>query len=115
MTVALTGLTGFVGRHAAAAMLERGLSLRALVRRGAASPHGGHSRLTPVVGDLDDHAALAALCEGAEVVVHCAGLVAALDRDTYLRVNGEGTRNLVRAANRAGVRTFVHVSSLAAR
>lgn len=115
MTVALTGSTGFVGRHAAAAFLDRGLSVRALLRPRAASPLPDHPCLVQVEGRLDDRSCLEELCRGAEVVVHCAGLVAALDPGTYLRVNAEGTRNLVAAARTSGVRKFVHVSSLAAR
>lgn len=112
--VALTGLTGFLGRHAATALLERGVAVRALVRRGRAIP-AATTGLEIVEGDLEDRYALGRLCEGAAAVVHCAGAVTALGARDFVRVNGEGTRAVADAAFHAGVRTFVHVSSLAAR
>lgn len=113
MRVAITGVTGFAGRHAVAALLRRGYRLRALVRRpdAAGLPEG----VDLVPGGLDDERALAALTDGAETVVHLAGAITALDRAAYLAVNTEGTKALAAAALAAGVRRFVHVSSLAAR
>lgn len=111
--IAITGATGFAGRHAVAALARRGHVLRALVRR------PGRADLPPglecVEGSLDDVAALSALTRGADAVVHLAGAITAVDRATYFAVNAAGTVALAEAALAAGVRRFVHVSSLAAR
>lgn len=112
-TIAITGATGFAGRHAVAELLARGHRLRALVRnpQAAGLPDG----VTLVKGDLADRSALEQLAAGAGAIVHLAGALTALDREGYFQVNERGTRALVEATLQAGVGRFVHVSSLAAR
>ncbi len=111
--VAITGGSGFVGGKAVTALLEAGYRVRALVR------NPGKVEFDPEVeiveGGLDDRSALDRLCEDAQCVVHCAGVITALDRAGYDAVNVEGTRELLEAATRAGTARFVLVSSLAAR
>jgi nucleoside-diphosphate-sugar epimerase len=117
--VALTGATGFVGRHLLRRLAAEGWPLRALTRRpGALAPEAAPEAglVTPVVGDLDSEAALAELVAGADVVVHCAGLVAARSAAEFQRVNAEGTARLLRAAVAGGRQPrFLLISSLAAR
>ena len=111
--IAITGATGFAGRHAVAELLLRGHSLRALVRDpGKAGLAAG---IETVKGDLANGAALALLLKGVDAVIHLAGALTALDRADYFRVNEQGTAALADAAQREGVRRFVHISSLAAR
>ena len=112
-TIAITGATGFAGRHAVAELLLRGHRLRALVRDPAKA--GLAAGVETVQGDLADAAALARLVDGADAVIHLAGALTALDREGYFRVNEQGTQALADAAQKAGVRRFVHISSLAAR
>jgi nucleoside-diphosphate-sugar epimerase len=111
MRVAVTGATGFVGGHLAEALLARGDRVKALAR----SPAPGlvEAGAEIVTGTLDDAAALGRLVEGAEVVHHVAGAIAARSESELMRVNGEGTARLAEAARAAGVRRFVYVSSLA--
>jgi len=66
-----------------------------------------------VEGGMGDEAAGLALVDGADVVFHVAGLVAARSEAEFLRVNRDGTRDLAVAAARAGLGRFVLVSSLA--
>ena len=113
--VALTGATGFVGRHLMHRLADEGWQLRALTRRPGAIPDDDTGAVTPVAGDLGSDAALAELVAGADVVVHCAGLVAARSATEFQRVNAEGTARLVRAAAAAGRPRFLLISSLAAR
>lgn len=112
-TIAITGATGFAGRHAVAELLERGHRLRALVR----SPQSADlpDAVELVKGDLSDASALTRLVARADGVVHLAGALTALDAAAYFAVNTQGTRNLADAAQKARVRRFVHISSLAAR
>lgn len=112
-TIAITGATGFAGRHAVSELLLRGFALRALVRDPAKA--GLAAGVETVQGDLADTAALARLVNGADAVIHLAGALTAFDRDGYFRVNAEGTRALADAAQKARTRRFVHISSLAAR
>lgn len=110
-SLAVTGGTGFVGAHLLGAAREAGLHVRALTR-GWRPPEDG---IDWVEGALDRRESLAKLCDGADAVVHVAGLINAPDRAAFERVNVGGTANLIDAARGAGVRRFVHISSLAAR
>ena len=109
-TVAVTGATGFIGRHVTADLLARGFVVRAVVRPG--SPHEAPDGAAAVLAPLEA-AALGEAFAGADTVVHLAGVVSALQPSLYSAVNVEGTRAVARAARAAGAR-LVHVSSLAA-
>lgn len=110
-TLAITGGTGFVGSRLIALAVEAGHQVRALTRREQTE----REHIAWVSGDLHDRAALAKLVEGADAVIHVAGVVNAPDRQGFKSGNIDGTRNMLAAAEEAGVRRFVHVSSLAAR
>jgi nucleoside-diphosphate-sugar epimerase len=111
---ALTGATGFVGRHVLVALREAGWNVRVLTRRPAADDLLG-AGVEPVRGSLDDTASLAALAADADAVIHVAGAIQAPDRVAFLAANSEGTRCVAAAAAaRPGTR-FLYLSSLAAR
>jgi nucleoside-diphosphate-sugar epimerase len=104
--LAVTGTTGFLGRHLAAAALARGHEVRALVRPGRAAPEGAEG----VAGDLADVGALARLVAGADVLFHLAALgVQSRDRDwgRLVEVNVARPLALVDAAARAEVGLMV--------
>jgi nucleoside-diphosphate-sugar epimerase len=109
--LAITGGTGFVGTRLIALAMEAGHEVRALTRRERAETPG----VTWVRGDLDAEDALRTLCEGADAVIHVAGVVNAPDAQGFALGNIDGTRHILEAATAMGVRRFVHVSSLAAR
>lgn len=109
--IALTGATGFVGSTLLDRALAAGHDVRALTRR----PQPHRDGVSWIAGALDDHAALAALVDGADAVVHVAGAVNARDRAGFAAANIAGTEAVVDAARTAGVMRFIHVSSLAAR
>jgi nucleoside-diphosphate-sugar epimerase len=108
----VTGATGAVGGRLVEA-LSREWAVRSLVRGGAESLPG-----EVVPGDLSEIASLERACAGADTVFHLAALLHIVNpgadlESEYARVNVEGTRTLVRAAERAGVRRFVHFSTIA--
>lgn len=109
--LAITGGTGFVGSRLIALAVEAGHQVRALTRREQPARDG----VTWVRGDLDAADALVELCTGADAVIHVAGVVNAPDREGFAHGNITGTANMLAAAQAAGVRRFVHVSSLASR
>lgn len=111
MIVALTGGTGFLGGAVLEIVLAEGHGVRALTRR----PQPDRSGVTWVPGDLSDDAALAALVEDADAVIHVAGAINVADRAAFHAANAEGTRRLAGQAVRANVRRFILVSSLSAR
>jgi nucleoside-diphosphate-sugar epimerase len=113
MRAAVTGATGFVGRHLVEALRERGTVVRCLVRGAARGAELREAGAELVPGALEDAEALHALVGGADVVYHVAGLLAAGTEAELLRVNGEGTARLARAAREAGAGRLLLVSSLA--
>lgn len=110
--VALTGGTGFIGRHLAARLREQGVPLRILARE-APPEEDRLPGIAWVAGDLADAGALRRLVEGVDAVVHAAGLVAASDRRSFHAVNVLGTARLLGVLPHRA--RLVHVSSLAAR
>jgi nucleoside-diphosphate-sugar epimerase len=110
-TVALTGATGFVGRVTLDRLVEAGWQVRALTRRDQPKKAG----VTWVHGALDQPDSLTNLCDGANAVLHVAGVVNAPDAAGFEAGNVTGTANMLAAAKEAGVKRFVHVSSLAAK
>ena len=110
-TLAITGATGFVGSALVAQALAAGHRVRALTRR-AQQPRDG---VTWIEGALDRPDSLERLAAGADAIVHVAGVVNARDRAGFAAGNVDGTAAMLAAAVQAGVRRFVHVSSLSAR
>lgn len=117
MCVALTGGTGFVGRHVLPRLLAAGHTVRALVRD-PAKLHGADGRVHLVRGDLFDDAAVGELVAGADAVVHLVGIIME-DRgagQTFQRIHVDAARRLLDAAKATGrVRRWVHMSALGAR
>jgi uncharacterized protein YbjT (DUF2867 family) len=110
-TLAVTGGTGFVGRILIAIAVAYGWQVRALARR----PQPDQEGVVWVAGALDRPEALAELVAGADAVIHLAGVVNAATRDDFTVANVDGTRATLNAATAAGVKRFIHVSSLSAR
>jgi nucleoside-diphosphate-sugar epimerase len=109
--IAITGATGFVGSAVLDEALAEGHQVRALARRDQTARAG----VEWVRGDLGDTAALAVLVEGADAVIHVAGLTNTPDPATFEAANVTGTANVIAAMKQAGVRRLVFVSSLSAR
>jgi len=109
--LAITGATGFVGKAVLAQAQAQGLAVRALARREQPALPG----IEWVQGTLADPAALEHLVDGADAVMHIAGMVNAPDRAAFEACNSHGTAALIAAMKAKGVARLVHVSSLAAR
>jgi len=109
-TLAVTGGTGFVGGHLVKMALAKGFDVRALTR-GWKPPE---DEIAWIDGALDRPETLEKLCTGADAVIHIAGLISG-SKDAFEAVNVGGTATLIDAARKAGVRRFIHISSLAAR
>jgi nucleoside-diphosphate-sugar epimerase len=112
---AVTGGTGFLGRHVVAALARGGWRVRMLVRRDIAPP--AEAPLAEMTrGDLSDAEALRRLVRGAAAVVHLAGLTKALRRAEFVAVNRDGSARLAQAvAAEAPAARCVLLSSMAAR
>lgn len=103
----VTGAAGFVGRHLVAALAAAGENVRAL---DLVDCEGAET----VIGSIEDAEAAARAVRGADFVFHLAGnaQIWARDARSFDCVNHVGTRVMLEAARRAGVRRFVHCSSL---
>jgi NADH dehydrogenase len=115
MLVALTGSTGYVGRHVVTRLLRHDHEVRALVRRPEKAGWLADRGVEVLRGDLDDAEALGHLVRGAGALVHLVGIIVEVGRQTFARVHDQGTSRLVRAAQDAGVKRLVHMSALGAR
>lgn len=112
MKVLVTGGTGVMGARLVRGLLQRGFTVRVLVRPG--DPLRG--RLDGMTcehaeGDLEDGPSLARACAGMKTVFHLAAVILSPDAAVFDRVNRAGTARLVEAASTAGVSHFVYVSS----
>ena len=107
--IAVTGGTGFVGRHMITALLNQGYRVRALARTPSKLADLEHDDLDILKGSLgnDD----AALIENADVVLHMAGLIKARNLPDIMAVNRDAAGNIARRAQEAGVKRFVLLSS----
>jgi dihydroflavonol-4-reductase len=109
--VLVTGASGFLGWHVARALLERGYSVRALLRNGSRIDQLDVER---VAGDLRDPASLRMAVAGCGLVFHVAAdyRLWAKDTDELYKSNVEGTRHLLQAARDAGVERVVYTSTV---
>ncbi len=113
--VALTGATGFIGQYLLRELPKRGYRLRVLLRRPSSVPIAAASA---VVGDLSRPVNMAAALADIDAVIHTAGIAHAmsgLPEDDYRLLNTEATIGLARAAQRAGAKRFVFLSSIRAQ
>jgi dihydroflavonol-4-reductase len=116
MKAFVTGATGFIGAHLARALLRDGHQVRALARHGSDRRNIAGTPIELVEGDLDDRRRLTEQIAGCDAVFHVAAHYSlwVKDRDSIYRANLGGTENLLAAARAAGVKRFVHTSSVAA-
>lgn len=119
-TAFVTGATGLLGNNLVRALIERGVAVRALARspEKAERQFSGLAGVTVVRGDMADVDGFREALAGVDAVFH----TAAFFRDNYKggrhwpelqRINVDGTARLIAAAHAAGVRRFVHTSSIA--
>jgi dihydroflavonol-4-reductase len=115
MLAFVTGATGFLGSHVARILAEQGADLRLLVRPTSDLRNIEGLNADRVAGDLRDAASIEKAVSGCEVVFHVAAdyRLWVRDPDEMYRSNVEGTRSLLDAARKQGVRRVVYTSSVA--
>ncbi len=114
--IALTGATGFIGRHLLRELPKRGYRLRVLLRRPSATPMDEFE--SAIVGDLAQPLNMSAAIAGGDAVIHSAGLAHAMSGapdDDHRTLNTDATIALARSAQRAGVKRFIFLSSVRAQ
>ncbi len=116
MSVFVTGATGFIGGNLIRALMSDGHEVRVLVRPGADQRNLVGLPVEIVTGDLSSSELLKDQLMGCDAVFHVAAHYSlwVKDRETIYRTNVTGTKNLLAAAKSAGVKRFIHTSSVAA-
>jgi nucleoside-diphosphate-sugar epimerase len=111
MRAFVTGASGFIGRHLVEKLLQTGWTVKALI----------HNRTLPletrgleyVRGDIERETAWKEALEGTDVLFHLAAALGGspLNKKEFQRTNAEGTRKVLQAAQKAGIKKTVHFSS----
>lgn len=113
MNVLVTGAAGLVGSHVAELALERGDAVRVMAREGEDVCRLAEAGAEVCRADMADRTSLQAAVDGVDCVLHCAARVGPWGPEAeYELVNVYGPKALLEAAMTAGVKRFVHVSSI---
>jgi predicted dehydrogenase/nucleoside-diphosphate-sugar epimerase len=112
MSALVTGATGFVGSHLTRGLLRRGDSVRILARSAERAKALESLGVDVCPGDVGQPDSIAGIAEGVDVVFHLASAMAGSAED-FDRIDVQGTELMLAEAERAGVRRFVYVGTLA--
>ncbi len=113
--VLITGGNGFIGRALTDKLLREGYAVRVLTRQNPAQTHPANPAVTLVQGDYSQVDSLQKAMQGCEGVFNLAGTIFGFNYKDFEKGNVTAVQNVVSAANQTStIRTFVHVSSLAA-
>jgi len=115
MKVFLTGATGFVGRHMLKRLLAEGHTIRALVRDPQKAGALAQNGVELVTGDVAEGSGLDEGMRSCDAVIHLVGIIVEKGTNTFERVHHLGTRSVVEAAKRTGIKRFVQMSALGVR
>jgi len=124
MKVFLTGATGFVGRYMLERLLADGHAVRAALRGlpgqkarvvARSQQLGRKDDFQWVQGDVVEGTRLEEGMQGCDAVIHLVGIIVEKGNNTFERVHHLGTRNVVEAAKRSGIKRFVQMSALGVR
>ena len=113
--ILVTGGTGFVGGHLIRRLRLEGLPVRALARYPERAQPLKDLGVEVVPGDISEKVSLEKAAAGVERVVHLVGIIQETPGVTFRGIHVEGTRHIIEAARKAGVRHFFHQSALGTR
>jgi len=113
--ILITGGTGFVGGHLVNRLSQEKIRSRCLIRKSSNIEKLKKPGIDLAFGDLTDEESLKKALEGVDTVVHLVGIIVEKKGATFEIIHTQGTRNLVKACKKAGVRRFIYISALGAR
>jgi nucleoside-diphosphate-sugar epimerase len=116
MLALVTGANGFIGSHLVEHLLQRGYSVRCLVRKTSDIRWLKNLNVEFILGDLFDNDALISALQNVDYIFHTAGITKAKTKEEYFRGNQWATKNLLEQVEkyRPQLKRFVHISSQAA-
>lgn len=111
-TVAITGSAGHLATAVIPLLINKGYRVRALVYKRV--PSYDSPALETVEGSLSDMASLKRLVKGCQVVIHCGARISLNSNSdpAIFETNVNGTKHIFNAAKQAGVKRFIHISSI---
>jgi len=112
--ILVSGGTGFVGSHLIPRLAKSEEKIRCLVRSLAKTEALQEHGAELAVGDVTDPQSLIEALQGIDTVIHLVAIIRETRGATFGGVNAQGTRNMVEAAQSAGVKRFIHMSALGA-
>ncbi|MFN3802630.1 NAD-dependent epimerase/dehydratase family protein, partial [Belliella pelovolcani] len=115
MKILITGATGLVGRYLARSFSELG-EIYGLKRSDSQIEDLDIPTIQWRTGDITDYQSLEVAFEGMDIIIHAAALVSyeSKDADRLMKINVEGTTNVVNVMLDQGIKKLIHISSVAA-
>lgn len=112
MRILITGGSGFLGINLVRYLLGRGHSVRSIDLL-PFDYEDCKDKIEWVIGDIRDRAAMDRVTEGCDQVIHCAAALPLYTTEEIMTTDVDGTRNVLKAAIKAGAKRVVHISSTA--
>lgn len=111
-TILITGIDNFIGSRTAELALAEGMTVRGLQSTPENLKKVQQLGVEVIIGDINNPALAEAACEEVDIVFHAAELAKEAGSIDYFReINVKSTVNMASSAKKAGVKTFVHLSS----
>jgi nucleoside-diphosphate-sugar epimerase len=116
LKVLITGANGFIGSHIVDMLLKEKYNVTCILRKKSNLKWIQNLPIKYVYGDLDDKNFLETIINSVDIVIHCAGIVRAVTKNEYFKINVKNTRNLCQAILKINInlKKFIFISSQAA-